>query len=827
MHPVVNAASAAKVCMTCGAGYPAEALFCPKDGTPLASARGNAARESNPGGDDAYLGREVLGHIELQQLAGVGAMGKVYRAHQRGIDRDVAVKILHRELSANQQLVARFHREAKVASRLSHPNVVQVHLAGQLPDGALYIVMEYLHGLSLQSALAAAGGAMDLVRALRITLQICDAVGEAHAQGVVHRDLKPENVMLVKRGEDPDTVKVLDFGIARLNWGEQSMATAAGLIFGTARYISPEGAQGEAVGPAGDVYAIATLLYQMLSGRTPFDSEQAVALLVQQIHDPPPPLSSWPRSAYVPDLVARAVMANLAKEPTAREPDARAFGRTLLEAATRSGIVEGELIARSSLLSARPQGAMQLASLQRTSALGPGGLGHSAPPPAPLFPDHRRSIPEPGATQKWTPSATVTPADMQRGARTVSGFPDTHAHAPAPSVVAPTASSAPATEQAPHTPFAPTVPHPSMHDLGAGTSTPPPVVQPRASTRTEIADPADLASSHAFERLRDDPSAPFPSYPPPSDEDEDDEALSEWPRRANTRTAALVFLCFLVGVVIAAGVAFRLKLIGPESKASTLDVQLAHARQALDGRRWDSPPGDNVRDLTNEGLTRWPGDPRLVELRAHAADELDLDAVRHELTGDMPEALHLAQLARELDPADSTAQHLVDKYLASSSASLDAGISALVTPGGTASPGGNGKASNGKVTLEVSPPRAHLGQPVQLTAHVNRGGAAVDPHFDVVLHGKATRLPANPDTPATFSSAYTFPEKGHYEVIFSARIDGVPVKVARAVTASDEATPAEGPSAGGGGAAGGSGGASASDAGASPTVAPSGSVKWL
>ena len=105
------------------------------------------------------MGREISGHIEVRQLVGIGAMGRVYRAFQKGIDRDVAVKILHRELSANQALVTRFHREAKVASRLAHPNVVHVILTGQLPDGAMYIVMEYLDGLSLQSALAAAGGA--------------------------------------------------------------------------------------------------------------------------------------------------------------------------------------------------------------------------------------------------------------------------------------------------------------------------------------------------------------------------------------------------------------------------------------------------------------------------------------------------------------------------------------------------------------------------------------------------------------------------------------------------------------------------------------------
>ncbi len=368
---VANAASAPKLCTTCGARYPADALFCPNDGSPLqhaATAQAQQRASDSGGGSDPYVGRELAGHIEVRQLAGVGAMGRVYRAFQKGIDRDVAVKILHRELSANAQLVQRFHREAKVASRLLHPNVVQIHLAGQLPDGALYIVMEYLDGLSLQSAFAAAGGAVPLLRALHIALQICDAVGEAHAQGIVHRDLKPENVMLVHRGEDADFVKVLDFGIARLDWGDQSMATAAGLIFGTARYISPEGAQGEQVGPEGDVYSIATLVYQMLAGRTPFEGDQALGLLVQQIHDPPPPLRSIPRSSYVPEAVANVLMTNLAKDKTKRAPDARALGRTLLEAAKKAGLSPDDLVPRSVLLGARG-GVVQLASMQRTRQL--------------------------------------------------------------------------------------------------------------------------------------------------------------------------------------------------------------------------------------------------------------------------------------------------------------------------------------------------------------------------------------------------------------------------------------------------------------------------
>jgi len=215
-------ADAPKACPSCGSRYSVDALFCSLDGSPLTASRGVIAAAA---ATDPYLTREILGHIEIRQLVGIGAMGRVYRAFQKGIDRDVAVKVLHHELSSNQTLVARFHREAKVASRLAHPNVVHVLLAGQLPDGAMYIVMEYLDGMSLQSALGAAGGALPLPRALHIALQLCDAAGEGHQQGVVHRDLKPENVMLVLRADDPDFVKVLDFGIARLNWGEQSMAT--------------------------------------------------------------------------------------------------------------------------------------------------------------------------------------------------------------------------------------------------------------------------------------------------------------------------------------------------------------------------------------------------------------------------------------------------------------------------------------------------------------------------------------------------------------------------------------------------------------------------
>jgi predicted Ser/Thr protein kinase len=344
---VLSAARIRKTCPRCEQSFDVDAAFCPNDGAQLEPNTGSVPPDSDP-----YIGTKIHGDIEIRSVAGVGAMGRVYRAHQRGIDRDVAVKILHRELSGNLPLVQRFHREAKIASRLQHPHVVEVYLAGQLADGALYIVMEYLDGLSLAAATAAAGKRMPLERVLPIALQICDAVGEGHARGIVHRDLKPENVMLVRRADTSDWVKVLDFGIAKVSLGEQSMETAAGLIFGTARYISPEGAQGATVGPPGDVYSIAVMLYQLLSGRTPFDAEQPVGLLIKHIHDTPPHLSSLPGAAKVPEPIVRVIMDNLGKDPASRAPSARALGNALASAAKEANVSFSDVgvVARMSML---------------------------------------------------------------------------------------------------------------------------------------------------------------------------------------------------------------------------------------------------------------------------------------------------------------------------------------------------------------------------------------------------------------------------------------------------------------------------------------------
>jgi serine/threonine protein kinase len=946
-----------KVCPTCGGRYAADALFCPNDGTPLSSA-GSVSEGRVSEAPDLYLGREISGHIEIRQLAGIGAMGRVYRAFQKGIERDVAVKILHRELSANPQLVARFHREAKVASRLSHPNVVQVHLAGQLPDGALFIVMEYLDGLSLQSALAAAGGYMPLPRALHIALQICDAAGEAHSQGVVHRDLKPENVMLVRRGDDVDYIKVLDFGIARLNWGDQSMATAAGLIFGTARYISPEGAQGEAVGPQGDVYAIATLLYQMLGGRTPFEGDQAVALLVQQIHDAAPPLKSIPRAAEVPDPIAAVVMRNLAKRANDRAPDARVLGRLLMDAAKASGLSPEELVPRSMLLGSKA-GPMQLPPVNRTKQLElPAELAArlaAASPASNAQASRAVHAPGPGsrvAATSGAPAAGFIPASgVPQGTQRIDAvnapkIPPTIGMAamsgttapiavvprPAPSQIprpdapnqgprpdpAPPAPGALTTKWSPPAELAarlapgavapsavaPPVPPPSGAALGqkaprkrvdsnvedtmddddepqrspaALVSAPPP------RTRTEFGEPIfasgaavsplpsplhigvapPAASSVVPVALGGSPFVPDspggdvsqgePAMPPgrvPSSPSsagkplstvestlsEEDGALAPVPplapeltepqdtrqdtRRARSRAVVIVVFCFILGAIVA-GTLFKMGIVGPNAQATTLSARVDLANDAMRHQRWDSPPGDNVRDITDDGLARWPKDARLfLDIRERAADELVKEAVGRKFEGDLVEALHLAHLANQLDPTDTTAEHLVTEYEAESAAPLPpTTVSALDASAAPPHPLVSGAHPNtqvspqpttARVIIDALPARPRIGQPVAFSAKVTTSTGSVpkvleDVHFKLNGPGLAadTRLTPVADVPGTYRAAFTFFEAGKYELTFEARVDGVLIRTQRLVLAGDEGSPG------------------------TPSPPPAPSVKWL
>src|SRR5882762_902409 len=228
---------------------------------------------------DPFTGREILnGEFRILEKIGTGGMGSVYRANQTAMSRLVAVKILHPKLANRRDLVSRFRREAKAMSHLTHPNTVKVFLYGELEDGSLYIIMEYLDGKNVNQTVRGEGP-LPVERALPILIQACGALDEAHKQGIIHRDLKPENIYLCTQGGMKDYAKVLDFGLAKVTEREMRpgslILTQEGMVFGTPEFMSPEQAQGKTLGAASDIYSLAVILYEVLTGKLPFEAKGA------------------------------------------------------------------------------------------------------------------------------------------------------------------------------------------------------------------------------------------------------------------------------------------------------------------------------------------------------------------------------------------------------------------------------------------------------------------------------------------------------------------------------------------------------------------------
>ncbi len=326
----MTAPAPTKVCPRCGTRYERDATFCARDGAALTPLAG-----------DPLVGQVLLGQFRIDQLIGSGGMGAVYRARQVSVGRDVAIKVVHPELAMSPDAVRRFEREARISGALDHPNVVRAFLSGQLPDGSLYLVMELLEGRSLADLLRVEP-TLPLSRALHILVQTAEGVGAAHEQDVVHRDVKPENVYLVTRGRDPDAVKVLDFGIARRFGPDEAIAlTAAGVVLGTALYISPEAAAGVATDARSDVYSLGVLAYRMLAGVVPFDATSPAGLLIKHLQQPPPPLVAPRGTPPIPAPIALVVMRALAKSPAERYADANDFAQALRDAAFAADVEWG------------------------------------------------------------------------------------------------------------------------------------------------------------------------------------------------------------------------------------------------------------------------------------------------------------------------------------------------------------------------------------------------------------------------------------------------------------------------------------------------------
>lgn len=315
-----------RICPKCRKQYPEEERFCLADGAVLVEPA-----------DIERIGTTV-GNYHLDQILGRGGMGTVYSGEHVYIGKKVAVKVLHPQFAKYEDAVKRFLREARAASSINHPNIVDVTDFGPMPDGGVYFVMESLTGTSLED-LIDRKGALPLHRALNVANQMALALAAAHETGIVHRDLKPDNIMLIRKpgrrdlvrkvsegeGEgglvvereaEYDFVKILDFGIAKVVGPEQSAPskTLAGAVFGTPEYMSPEAARGTEVDFRADIYSLGVILFDMLCGRPPFEAQAAADVLAMQIRDEPPsPRALAPQyeiTERVENLIFRAMKKN-------------------------------------------------------------------------------------------------------------------------------------------------------------------------------------------------------------------------------------------------------------------------------------------------------------------------------------------------------------------------------------------------------------------------------------------------------------------------------------------------------------------------------------
>ena len=322
---------------------------------------------------------QAFGNYRILSRIGVGGMGLVFLAEHPTIGKKVALKVIHRELAGNREVVSRFLNEARAVNQIGNEHIVEIHDFGQTDEGEHFFIMEYLEGRTLAADLVAHPGGLATPRGLHIGAQIASALATAHDRGIIHRDLKPDNVMLIERLGDPDFVKLLDFGLAKfLADADARKLTAAGVVLGTPQYMSPEACESRpGVDHRSDIYSLGILLFQMLTGVLPFEGDSMGEVLVKQVAHPPPALRAI--NPEVPPAVEQVVLRCLAKDPAARFQHMLELRDALLDPA-RYLASSPPVVAAA----AAPDQRTMLAGRRRTE-----GRPAAAPPPAALPADAR------------------------------------------------------------------------------------------------------------------------------------------------------------------------------------------------------------------------------------------------------------------------------------------------------------------------------------------------------------------------------------------------------------------------------------------------------
>jgi serine/threonine-protein kinase len=295
---------------------------------------------AQPDAQASMVGRVIGGNYKIEAMLGKGGMGAVYRARQLSLDRQVAIKVLLAPLAMEGEMIERFQREARSASNIGHPSIVQVIDLGYLDEGPPFIAMELLEGEDLRSKLYREG-ALPPSQAIPLILQVCDGLQAAHDKGIVHRDLKPDNLFLVYRQGKVPTVKLLDFGLSKIKSADRKL-TNTGALLGTPNYMSPEQVKAErAVDSRTDVYAIGAILYEMLSGRPAYDGANVQSILVSiMTEDPATPRSIRPD---MPEDLEAVILKAMARDPAQRYQTMNELGVDLARVGARIGVPQSQL----------------------------------------------------------------------------------------------------------------------------------------------------------------------------------------------------------------------------------------------------------------------------------------------------------------------------------------------------------------------------------------------------------------------------------------------------------------------------------------------------